>query len=381
MTGMTQRQNTENLLYGIVWGIIFLAPVVSTLLRSGSEGAFPVILQLWGAILPFLLLFLVHNFLVAPLLVRRKKTGLYAACMAALVAVFALWLFSRPRPMDGPGPKHPPMTQWEGRPAPPRVDPPAGLAGSGPFGKPEGRMPLDPTAMKFVLALLMLAANMGIKAVFRNQENEQRMKDLEKANLQQQLEYLRYQINPHFFMNTLNNIHALVDIDPEQAKESIVELSRLMRYLLYEGDKPTIPLDKETDFLNHYISLMRLRYADSVQISMDLPEGTGGIEVPPLIYASFVENAFKHGVSYEEPSFIRISLQEDAGKLIFKCSNSRHTARPESAPGIGQENVRRRLDLLYGDRYTLHYDVKPDVYDILLVLPVRPEGPLTPEEA
>ena len=382
---MTQRQKTENLVYAIVWGIGFLAAVAAVLLRGGN---FRNILQIWGGILPFLLLFLLHNYLVSPLLAKHRKTALYIACTAILVGFFALWTFTRPHPMDGPEPfgKPDPMGQpfpMEQQPGPMgqpfRMEPPSVPR----QGKPEnqGRMPMDPNTLKFILGLLILAANLGVKAVFRNLDNEERMKDLEKENLRQQLEYLRYQINPHFFMNTLNNIHALVDIDPEQAKSSILELSKLMRYLLYEGDKPTIPLDKETDFLNHYMSLMRLRYADTVRIDLELPEETGGIEVPPLVYASFIENAFKHGISYEEPSFIRISLQENDGKLIFKCTNSRHQARSDEGRGIGQENVRRRLNLLYGSNYTLHYDVQPDVYDALLILPVQPQTSLTPTQA
>ena len=375
---MTQRQKTENLVYAIVWGIGFLAAVAAVLLRGGN---FRNILQIWGGILPFLLLFLLHNYLVSPLLAKHRKTALYIACTAILVGFFALWTFTRPHPMDRPEHFRRPDRMEQPAPMgqPFRKEPP-----SAPHqGKPEdrGRMPMDPNTLKFVLGILLLAANLGMKAFFRGQENEERMKELEKENLRQQLEYLRYQINPHFFMNTLNNIHALVDIDPSQAKSSIVELSKLMRYLLYEGDKPTIPLDKETEFLTHYISLMRLRYADSVRIDMELPGETGGIEVPPLVYASFIENAFKHGISYEEPSFIRISLQEDKGKLIFKCANSRHPARPDDRNGIGQENVRRRLDLLYGSNYTLHYDVQPDVYDALLILPVQPQTSLTPTQA
>jgi LytS/YehU family sensor histidine kinase len=96
---------------------------------------------------------------------------------------------------------------------------------------------------------LMLCTNLGLKYYYLMLDNRQKLFNLEKENLNQQLTYLRYQINPHFFMNTLNNIHALVDIDPEKAKESIVELSKLMRYILYEGSKPTIPLDLETEFL------------------------------------------------------------------------------------------------------------------------------------
>ena len=170
-------------------------------------------------------------------------------------------------------------------------------------------------------------------------------------------------------MNTLNNIHALVDIDPEKAKESIEEFSKLMRHVLYEGDKPTIPLPDELDFLRHYIALMRMRYADTVRIDLTLPERADGAEIPPLVLASFVENAFKHGISYEKPSFVRVSVSVEAGKIVFRCVNSRQGAEQVQSHGIGLSNVRGRLNLLYGDRYTLHIDQDGEVYDVLLLLP------------
>ena len=121
------------------------------------------------------------------------------------------------------------------------------------------------------------------------------MRLLEKENLNQQLEYLKYQINPHFFMNTLNNIHALVDIDPEKAKTTIVELSKMMRYLLYEGNNSLIPLHREVEFLRNYITLMKLRYTDKVKIDTDIPVSLPDRRLPPLLLITFVENAFKHG--------------------------------------------------------------------------------------
>jgi LytS/YehU family sensor histidine kinase len=170
-------------------------------------------------------------------------------------------------------------------------------------------------------------------------------------------------------MNTLNNIHALVDIDPEQAKASIEEFSKLMRHVLYEGDRPTIPLAKETEFLRHYVSLMKLRYADTVRIDLSLPEKDEGAEIPPLMLASFVENAFKHGISYEKPSFVHVTVSVEDGKIVFRCANSRQDSAQAAQHGVGLANVRGRLDLLYGDRYTLHIDPSGDVYDVLLLLP------------
>ena len=253
-------------------------------------------------------------------------------------------------------------------------EPEGGFGGPPPDGMRGGPMPVNPEILKLLLGVLMLAANLGIKYQFQAQRNAARVQELETENLQRRLDALRYQINPHFFMNTLNNIHALVDIDPEKAKESIVELSRMMRHILYDSGAPTIPLAQELDFLRHYVSLMRMRYSDGVEITLDLPDTDGGAQVPPLVFASFVENAFKHGVSYESTSFIRISLAVDGGKIIFRCANSRQAPLRQDGSGIGQENVRRRLDLLYGDRYTLHIDQRAGAYELLLVLPGQTES-------
>ena len=143
------------------------------------------------------------------------------------------------------------------------------------------------------------------------------MKELEHNNLQTELDYLKYQINPHFFMNTLNNIHALVDIDTEKAKQTIVELSRLMRYVLYESNNRLISLSKELQFLNHYIELMRIRYTDKVRIYVSFPTDTGEVQVPPLLFVSFVENAFKHGVSYQHASFVSVCLQVVGEEIAY----------------------------------------------------------------
>ena len=364
---MTQRQKTENLVYAIVWGIGFLAAVAAVLLRGGNLRN---ILQLWGGILPFLILFLLHNFLIAPLLTRHHKTAPYIACTAVIIGFFALWTFTRPHPMDRPEHFRRPDRMEQPAPMgqPFRKEPP-----SAPHqGKPEdrGRMPMDPNTLKFVLGILLLAANLGMKAFFRGQENEERMKELEKENLRQQLEYLRYQINPHFFMNTLNNIHALVDIDPEKAKDTILELSKMMRFVLYEGDKHGVPLTREFDFIRNYVTLMKLRYTDKVRISVDLPTEAPDKQIPPLMLITFIENAFKHGISYQHESFIEVKAAVEGSKLCFQCRNSKADKPNEEKGGVGLTNVKQRLHLLYDNNFTLNIQDEPDIYNVELIIPL-----------
>ena len=195
------------------------------------------------------------------------------------------------------------------------------------------------------------------------------MRELEAENTRQRLESLRYQINPHFFMNTLNNIHALVDIDPEQAKETILELSKMMRFVLYEGNKQGVPLSRELDFIRHYMALMQLRYTDKVRISLHLPDEVPDRQIPPLILVTFIENAFKHGVSYQHDSFVEVKVSVAHNELLFTCHNSKADKPNEEKGGVGLSNVRKRLNLLYGNSYALRIHNAED-YSVELNIPL-----------
>lgn len=162
-----------------------------------------------------------------------------------------------------------------------------------------------------------------------------------------------------------------MDIDPKVAKKTILELSRLLRYVLYEGSRPTIPLVKEIEFMQELISLIRIRYADDLKVTMQVPENCEGAEVPPLLFATFVENAFKHGSCFEEDSFIDIQFYVESGRVCFRCINSRHKEdNIDEANGIGLENVRKRLSLLYGPAYTLDISDGEKTYDVFVSFPL-----------
>ena len=225
--------------------------------------------------------------------------------------------------------------------------------------------------LAIVVLLLMFGANLGTKYYFRSRNDHQKLLKLEKQNLEQQLEYLRYQINPHFFMNTLNNIHALVDIDPAKAQETIVELSKMMRFLLYEGDKNGVPLTRELEFIRTYTNLMQLRYTDNVRIDLDLPAETPDKTIPPLMLIPFIENAFKHGVSYKQESFIEVKIALEDGSLHFSCRNSKADVPNQEKGGVGLANVRKRLNLLYEHNYSLRIKNDADIYSVELSLPLK----------
>ena len=375
---MDKYKRHETLFYVVIWALVFaLVPLVMGLHTvSGHDHSmnFGEVLGTWGRIVPFLIVFLVHNFVILRL--AQGRLALQIALVVLLMGGFSFYCLSSWQRPPGAGLPEPGNAPGMAQMAPgdiPAGPPPRGKAFRAP--PPDGERPVTPEVMKIIMGFLVIAANMGARAYFNNLRDSQRLKDLQTENLSQRLEALRYQINPHFFMNTLNNIHALVDIDPDKAKESIEEFSKAMRVVLYEGSEPTIPLAREIEFIGHFISLMRLRYPQSVRIDVSFPEQDVPASVPPLLMASFVENAFKHGISYEQESFVRVSLAQERDKVVFKCVNSRHPDQGRVRHGLGLENIRKRLDLLYGGTYVLQVDETSGVYDILLVLPMEPPYP------
>lgn len=200
-------------------------------------------------------------------------------------------------------------------------------------------------------------------------------KELEKAMVEAELKNLKNQINPHFLMNTLNNIYALSIANSPKTSESIMGLSELLGYLLYKDDKSFVLLREETAFLSNYIDLMKLRINDNVTVTTNIRISEDSTtEIAPLIYISLIENAFKHGVSSDDSSFINIELSEDeSGKVHFLCNNSffPKDESDRSGSGIGLQQVQKRLDLIYPYRYMWHNELVGDVYSTVLIINSR----------
>ena len=182
---------------------------------------------------------------------------------------------------------------------------------------------------------------------------DQKLKEAEAAHATAELRNLRSQINPHFLLNTLNNIYALTAFDTPKAQEAIQELSKMLRHILYDYQQTTVSLADEIEFQQNYVNLMRIRLQQSVDVQFNISTLNTSVEIAPLLFISLVENAFKHGVSPSEPSFIHIHIESDEHKVVCDIQNSNHpkTADDNSGHGIGLRNVQRRLDLYYPDHY------------------------------
>ena len=379
MKRIDKQHFTEQAIYIVLWIVVFFVPVIGDYYTASTDTAIHFswwnIRIAWLLVLPFFLVFVANNYLLAPYLLFRKRYVAYSfSVVAVIVLLFGIY------PLLNPS-FHNKRFMQEGRPPgmellQTKVLPPHPKEGKNPHfpGAWDGKrlffMPTPPLLVSFAIAILLVGFNIAIKLMFKSLRDEQVLKELEHQRLQSELEYLKYQINPHFFMNTLNNIHALVDIDAAKAQKALVELSKLMRYVLYEANNQIIALSREVLFLNNYLELMKLRYIDKVNIEVSFPLEIPEVQIPPLLFISFVENAFKHGVSYQKKSFIRVLMELEGEKIIFRCNNSNWKKSDEQPHGIGLDNIRKRLRLLFGNDYTLSIDENERHYNVLLIIPL-----------
>lgn len=417
---MTGQKKTEVCLYVALWIVLFILPMVLMCFSWMAGGSVAAIFDealtwqdifiTWKHMTVYCVAFFLHNFFVAPLLVYRSKRAGYSI-FAMLLLVLFLFGYSYVGPYrphhdeprremrsgremhdfregdnmhDG---KDSRGGRWHGRGheaiMSPRAHgerkpvPPVLTMRRDENGRPEHRRK-PPRAFggqesaALVIMAMLMATNVGSKYFFKSLDDRRRMREIERQNLQNQLKYLKYQVNPHFFMNTLNNIHALVDIDPEQAKYTIEVLSKLMRYVLYEGNHTMAPLQRELDFVSHYVDLMRIRYTDKVAISVSFPDVVPDVKIPSLLYATFIENAFKHGVSYQKESFIDVCVRIDEAlqTIEFCCVNSVKLSAEDSHGGVGLKNAIKRLQLIYGHDYSLDIQPSASQYRLCLRLPM-----------
>lgn len=375
----------ENIVYIGLWAAIFLSPIVTVYLKTMYDAnAFfdwQAIFNVQKIFLFYFGAFLIHNYLLAPLVIYKHNFRTYIPlALLVMVAFFVLLLVTRPRMLKdvhGPFPPEVTMNDKAGKPVwkkdhkgPKDHKGHKGPKGFKDKGKPGGFGLLEIT--NTMTLLFLFGMNLGAKSYFKSADDREKLEQLEKQNLQQRLDYLKVQINPHFFMNTLNNIHALVDIDPEMAKTSIVELSKLMRIILYDGDKQMMSLSKEIEFVKNYIRLMSLRFTDNVTINTEFPDNPPYKEIAPMVFVTFIENAFKHGISYMQPTKIDIAIRLHGNKLLFTCANTVRQAEKsnseEKKGGLGLANVKKRLDLIYGNAYKLDIKELSTQYKVRLLL-------------
>jgi len=198
--------------------------------------------------------------------------------------------------------------------------------------------------------------------------NERIQRDLENQRLSAELAFLKSQINPHFLFNSLNSIYSLAYQRSETTPEAILKLSEIMRYMLYECNDNKVDLVREIQYLQNYIDLQKIRFGNKVFIDFKIEGKIEAQQIVPLLLISFIENAFKHGVASNPLTPIRLLIDVDEAHLHFFIQNKKHANNRDESGGIGLNNVKRRLDLLYPEKYNLEIRDERDTYTVELSL-------------
>ena len=382
-----KKRSVEYIIYLLFWSVLLLSPLFGAFIKNAfykDDTFLPTVDELvafWAFLLPAIILFFINNNILMPFLLYKKKGRHFVLYLLCVIVAGAIVFMAFP--VDNPGflgaqgapIGNMPPPPFEAPPAAPDVEqmPPPPF-----FGERDVWMFFShPKNIRILLMLFVLIFNICVRLFFFTIRRDESIKELEKEKLRSELEYLKYQINPHFFMNSLNNIHALIDIDKDKAQAAIQELSGLMRYVLYDKSSMYVSLEKEICFLRNYIELMRLRYTNKLELNVAFTTEPQGVLVPSLLFMQFVENAFKHGVTYKKKSLIYVSLDlDEAGEyVLFVCRNTlpdaaKATTLP-SQGGIGVENARKRLELLYGGKASMRIDNDGEWYNVELKIPTQ----------
>lgn len=336
----------ENAIYTLLWLVLFFFPIL--ILGSIGNLSWERLVLEWVRLVPFLLFFAVHNCMLMPELLMKRRVVLYingvVVCMILISMLFPLCreLQFMILPDEPPRPLH------------------------------RGLFFIKNFYSTVFFMILILVFNLLLKSFFVQQQ-KLRMEELKgKESIQTELNFLKTQISPHFFMNTLNNIHALIDYEPEIAKETVISLSRLMRHILYDSQSRRVSVRNEMNFIKSYVELMKLKTSDKVLITCNIPDVFPEKKLPPLIFTSLIENAFKHGISLKEKSYISIDFSfPDTEHMECKIVNSNHhICNTERRKGIGLKNTKRRLDIEFPMAYTLDITNNEKEYKVTLNIPI-----------
>ncbi|MEI8202304.1 MAG: histidine kinase [Bacteroidota bacterium] len=338
----------EPIVLGLIWLFVFTIPFFTN--RSLEQINWGRVTKDWICAVFYLFVFLTNVYWLIPKYLFQKKYLNYSisALLLVVLATVAILIAIRFN-----APIHP------GGLNPANIHPP--------------QPPPKPMLMEIIDNLIILILVIGGGIAFRLIEkwlSEEKLRmDAEKEQLKSSLALLRQQISPHFFMNTLNNIHALIDYDKEIAQDAVIKLSQLMRVLLYENENYT--LQNEINFVQDYIELMKIRLSENVEVIFDYPATIPQINFPPLLFVNFIENSFKHGILAVGNSFIHINFSIENAFLAVKITNFKtHNAiNYIRSDKIGMNNSKKRLDLIYGKNYTFEVIETTSTYEVNVKVP------------
>ncbi len=383
---LRRLRNTTTLLHVVIHILVWATLAHLPLLAFNNDDVQMTFAQYLKSLLfPvfYIIVFYVNYFYLVPKFLLSKKVFLFFLANILLYAACAFGTestreFTRPLFIKFKGPPNRVMADPDGTMVPPPGEP---IVETEEFAGRRGRVirVVEPppgivtgiVIRSFIVFALTTGVAVSINATAQWFRSEARRKDLEREHLKSELANLKNQLNPHFLFNTLNNIYSLISQNQQRAGDAVLQLGKLMRYLLYESNEKFVMLTKEVEFIHHYIDLMKLRLTSNVTVRYSFADNISGYSIAPLLFISLIENSFKHGISSQYPSEIDMDLKiVEFNKLAFTIRN---TSFPKSdndysGSGIGLENLRKRLNLLYPAKHTLTIKTENNFYQTVLTV-------------
>ncbi|HVN56929.1 MAG TPA: histidine kinase [Bacteroidales bacterium] len=358
---MKKEKHTRTLIHILVWIVIMVLPVYSA--RRFRMGNTFLITYYTFTIISALIFYSNYIILVPWLFFRKKRFRYYIAALALVFCFYFISDFTNEHIVSYLS-KGSDQQQFERLPGE-ELKPP---------GQPRRSIIriLIPHARIVGYAsssLFMVFLSLGLRVLERQSRIEKIQEEMEKAKLSSELAFLKSQISPHFFFNTLNNIYSLIGRNNEDSKNAVIKLSRLMRYVLNESGQENKFLSNEIEFMNNYIDLMKLRIVSKTRLNVNFPSDYKDITIPHLLFISLIENAFKYGISVQDESFVSIKLECGENNIFFSCENGLPDTGKEhifTSSGIGLKNLKKRLDLLYPGRHQLSINRTRDKFEASL---------------
>ncbi|MFV0375881.1 MAG: sensor histidine kinase [Mangrovibacterium sp.] len=337
----------------VAWGIFVLA-FHYVLMGFGQSGNY---LQLFKTISLAAAVFYLNYYLLIPKFLSKRSFSMYAVSMVLMLLLVFLfnWLIE---------------TLWA-------ANQQTLFINGGNSSQTNGITPENPLMAHLgimLLCVISVTISTSIRVTREWFKNENSLKEIENKKLAAELSYLKAQINPHFFFNTLNGIYALARQKSDRTPEVIMMLSVMMRYIIYESSSPKVLLKKELKHIENLIDLQKLRLTEMVRVDFSVEGNPKDIYIEPLLFTVLVENAFKHGIDYSKKNRIKVELKITGDELNFVVSNPVVPVKKikeierESGSGIGLENIRKRLELLYPHRHSLTISEYKSVYTVELHL-------------
>ena len=350
MTTQTRKKDiVQFLIHFTAWGMVFGLPFL-IFWRSNDSDILQKLVHNFVVILSLASVFYFNYFVLIEYFLFRQKVGKYIFYNFLLILFIVTIVLFWKEPAHAMNPKF--------KEPPPTLLPREVLS-----------IIVDSFSM-----MLTIGLSMAVKMTGKWYKTEAERQEEKKERTEAELKNLRQQLNPHFLFNTLNNIYALIAISPDKAQESMLELSKLLRYVLYENNGNFVSLEHELNFIHNYVELMRIRLNSDVDMKINIDVTEKNKVVAPLLFITLIENAFKHGISPTQSSFIDINIHQNKEKQLNCTIRNSYFPKDDSdqsGSGIGLENLRRRLEILYPHKHILRTEKEGDIFVAELIIPLN----------